>query len=83
MILARDDVGCDGDGEDGGEAEGDSDDGVSAAIEVSAHKWHILAQFGDTFSPCYLLPLSFTEYVKDEKAWPNRDRDRVNDLVIY
>ena len=32
MILARDDVGCDGDGEDGGEAQGDSDDGDDAAL---------------------------------------------------
>ena len=32
VILARDDVGCDGDGEDGGEAEGDADDGDDAAL---------------------------------------------------
>ena len=32
VILARDDVGCDGDGEDGGEAQGDSDDGDDPAL---------------------------------------------------
>ena len=32
VILARDDVGCDGYGEDGGEAEGDADDGDDAAL---------------------------------------------------
>ena len=32
VILARDDIGCDGYGEDGGEAEGDADDGDDAAL---------------------------------------------------